>query len=62
MTFKDRETQSRIAREHDILTRLQHPNIVAYKDIDQKPNKVKLFMEYCKGGSMQDYIDNVKRY
>ena len=44
--------------EVDILQRLNHPNILKFKDffIDKNQKKAILITEYCKGINLFDYI------
>ena len=44
--------------EVEILRRLQHPNIVAYRDsfVDQSADKLCILMEHCRGGDLAGLI------
>ncbi|KAF1828000.1 kinase-like protein, partial [Decorospora gaudefroyi] len=45
--------------EYEILSKLQHPNIVRYVDFEYKERRNRLsasiYMEYCKGGDLSQY-------
>ncbi|KAI0449508.1 hypothetical protein F5B21DRAFT_509071 [Xylaria acuta] len=50
-----------LLREHNILQKLKHPNIVEYlgfeEDLDHDNKKrASLFLEYCSGGSLQSFV------
>lgn len=49
-------------REMDILGKLKHDNIVGYVDfvLDEPNHKAFLYMEFCAGGSVQDFIAKKK--
>lgn len=44
-----------------ILSRLDHPNIVKYLEIIWSSTTAKIYMNYCAGGSLADFI-NHRRY
>ncbi|KAJ2742332.1 Suppressor of Sensor Kinase (SLN1) [Coemansia sp. BCRC 34301] len=46
----------RIAREMEVMSMLQHPNIVTYYGIEVHREKVYLFMELCSKGSLAQVI------
>ncbi|KAJ2606141.1 Suppressor of Sensor Kinase (SLN1), partial [Coemansia sp. RSA 1694] len=46
----------RIAREMEVMSMLQHPNIVTYYGIEVHRDKVYLFMELCSKGSLAQMI------
>ncbi|KAL9004438.1 MAG: hypothetical protein Q9188_002737 [Gyalolechia gomerana] len=48
-------------REYAILSRLDHPHIVKYVDYCWKPDKAKLYMEYCAGGDISYLIKQAER-
>lgn len=55
--FDPRENHKDAAeRECLILSRLDHPNIVKYLDIIWAPTTAKIYMDYCAGGSLADFI------
>lgn len=45
-----------------IISTLKHPNIVQYLSIRWHSGSAKLYMEYCEGGSLEDYIKKQKEY
>ena len=51
-----------VRREIDILGKLKHDNIVGYVDfvLDEPNHKAFLYMEFCAGGSVQDFIEKKK--
>jgi serine/threonine protein kinase len=49
-------------REYSILSRLNHPNIVKYVDYRWRPDKAKLYMEYCPEGNLLDIIKESQMY
>ena len=48
------------ARECAILEQVKHPNVIEQIEVEWRPHKAKTCMEYCKGGSLQDLIDEHK--
>jgi predicted Ser/Thr protein kinase len=57
--FKSGESAERlreIGREVDIMSRLQHPNIVQYLFCRREGNCICIFMELCEGGSLAGEI------
>ncbi|MDI1491410.1 MAG: G2-specific serine/threonine protein kinase [Ramalina farinacea] len=60
--FKDIETSKAVVeRECEILKQLNHPNIVQQVEVAWRSHKVKIYMEYCEGGSLQDLINDRKK-
>ena len=56
--FRDAQiSKSVVERECAILSQLSHPNVVRQVDEQWRPNKVKIYMEYYEGGSLQDLIN-----
>lgn len=51
-------TREAVDREYEILSSLKHPNIVQHIDFQSNEAELeaKLYMEFCAGGSLQDYI------
>lgn len=45
-----------LQREITILQSLSHKNIVKMIDVSQTNNNIYIFLEYCNGGSLKDYI------
>ena len=43
-------------REYSVLSVLDHPNIVKYIDIRWTPTSARIYMEFCEGGSLDDFI------
>jgi serine/threonine protein kinase len=60
--FGSGKTKEFAEREYNILSRLNHPNIVEYVGITWKRHKAKLYMEYCPGGSLWDLINERIKY
>ena len=57
--FQDSEKHRAPAeREYSILSRLNHPNIVRYADILWEPTSAKIYMNFCAGGSLADFINS----
>lgn len=50
-----------VERECEILKQLNHPNIVQQVEVAWRSHKVKIYMEYCEGGSLQDLINDRKK-
>ena len=42
--------------EAEIQSQLKHPNIVELKDSYQTPEQYVIVLEYCKGGTLLDYV------
>lgn len=74
ITFQATSSLTEIESEYRILCRLQHPGIVRYVDYqctplttpsqtisETSPRKLRLFMEYCSEGSLQDWINDMQR-
>ena len=59
MSTKERE---QLNAEISILGSLRHPNIVAYyhRDHLKSSSELHMYMEYCGGGDLADYIKNLK--
>jgi len=53
---KDEKQRKRIDREIDILTKVEHPNIVRMYDLIETPNYLYLVMELVTGGELFDKI------
>ncbi len=55
MSSKEKEL---LVAEVNILRDLSHPNIVRYidREIDRTNSKLRVFMEYCAGGDLAEYI------
>lgn len=45
-----------IEQEVSVLSRLRHPNIVEYYDIEWLKYEARLYMEYCDGKNLDDYV------
>lgn len=43
-------------KEINILKRLDHPNVIKFIDAKKTENNIYLIMEYCNGGSLEDYV------
>ena len=54
-----KEEEKWIQREINILSEVNHPNIVALKEVYEEKEKVTLVMEYCRGG---DLFDNLRKF
>ncbi|KAJ2801892.1 Suppressor of Sensor Kinase (SLN1) [Coemansia helicoidea] len=54
-------TSDRIVREMEVMSMLQHPNIVTYYGIEVHREKVYLFMELCERGSLAQMIKDQGR-
>ena len=52
-TIKDRKT---FENEINILSMLDHPNVIKLYEIWLYPDKVFLVIEHCEGGELFDYI------
>jgi serine/threonine protein kinase len=46
-----------VEKECHILSELNHPNIIGYVDRHVELSEVKLYMEFCPEGSLQDLVD-----
>ena len=59
MSVKERE---QLQAEFFILNSLRHPNIVAYYNREhlKQNQELHLYMEYCGGGDLADYIKKLK--
>ena len=60
------ETQTRgraaIRNEVDVLTRLNHPNIMKLHEVYETSNSLYLVCEYLSGGSLIDYLKTAKKF
>jgi serine/threonine protein kinase len=57
--FQDSEVHREPAeREYSILSRLDHPNVVKYIDITWDATSAKIYMSFCGGGSLADFINS----
>lgn len=45
-------------KEFDILSRLDHPNIISVKEIWQNPKLIFLITDFCEGGDLLNYLKN----
>lgn len=45
-----------LQREIQILQSLNHPNIVKMLDVAQTSNNIYIYLEFCNGGSLKDYL------
>ena len=52
----DEKTRKGLAKEIDILRRVNHPNIVRYLDCHYDRSTVTILMEHCDGGDLQGLI------
>lgn len=43
-------------KEINILKRLDHPNVIKFIDAKKTENNIYLIMEFCNGGSLEDYV------
>ncbi len=53
---------SQVESEIEILSKLNHKNIVKYYCSNQSRNHLKIFFEYCKGGSIAKMLINYKSF
>ena len=49
-------------REYSILSVLNHPNIVEYIDIQWTRTSAKIYMAFCEGGSLAEFISRKARW
>jgi len=52
----DEEVQQFARDEYELLRRLRHPSIIKAFELFEEPGCSYICLEYCSGGSMQDYI------
>lgn len=52
----NKKLQESLMSEIFILKRITHPNIIQLHDIIEKPGKIHLVLEYCKGGDLSMYL------
>ena len=45
-----------LLREHNILQKLRHPNIVEFLGFEQHEEMAELYLEYCNGGSLHPHV------
>lgn len=48
-------------RESAILGRLRHDNVIRQLDVRWLPKQVKIYMDYCQHGSLQDLINQTQK-
>ena len=53
---------SKVENEIEILSKLNHKNIVKYYGSNQSNNHLKIFFEYCEGGSIAKMLINYKSF
>ncbi|CAM8970787.1 unnamed protein product [Rhodiola kirilowii] len=53
----NKKLQESLMSEISILKKIYHPNIILLHDIIEKPGKIHLVLEYCKGGDLSMYIN-----
>ena len=56
------QSLSSIEGEIEILSKLNHKNIVKYYDSSQSKNHLKIFFEYCECGSIAKMLSNYKSF
>ena len=58
MDNKDKSSQEieKLKREVNIMKQLKNENIVKLLDISQTDNNLYLFLEYCNGGNLEEYL------
>jgi serine/threonine protein kinase len=49
-----KEDQSKERREYEILSKLTHPNIASFVDVDFRLTELRLYMEYYEHGSLDE--------
>jgi len=54
--IKEEYDMIRLKREFNILSQLNHPNIISVSEIFQNKEAYYTVMEYCKGGNLYNYI------
>ena len=59
--LKGKEDEIRIKREFDIISKLEHPNVIMVTEIFENSDRFFSVMEYCSGGELFNYIVK-KRY
>lgn len=50
------EERKSAANEVDVLSRLKHPNIIAYYDSFTSDNSLMIVMEYAPGGTLYEFL------
>ncbi|KAI9127420.1 hypothetical protein K1719_001979 [Acacia pycnantha] len=58
-TLKNPDNTSSLIKEIQILSQLEHPNIVKYYGAERVRNQLWLFMEYVETGTLTKYISEV---
>jgi serine/threonine protein kinase len=53
---KSQQELEKIKREIAILKQLNNQHIVKLLDLSQTDNNLYLFLEYCNGGSLEEYL------
>ncbi|KAF2809370.1 kinase-like protein [Mytilinidion resinicola] len=51
-----------IVQEVSVLSRLRHPNIVEYYDVEWLANEAKLYLEYCNAQTLDDYRSQASEF
>ena len=49
-----------IEKEIEILSKINHPNIVKYYGTFEKKNYINIILEYCNGGSLSKILEKIK--
>lgn len=57
----DQLARARFEREIEILRRLEHPRVVAIRDYGALGDVFYFVMEYCEGGSLDDWLTQLRR-
>ena len=57
----DKDDQIRIKREFDMLSKINHPNVILVTEIFESIDSYYSVMEYCQGGELFNYIVKKKR-
>ena len=58
----DGKASDTIKNEYEALKELAHPNIVPVVDFLCTPDLVLLYMEFCDGGSLENFIKQMEKY